>query len=1162
LLFVLTLGASSGSSAAVATTFTVNSTGDGPDAIIGNGVCADTTGACTLRAAIQESNASAGSKDTIAFDIPGSEPHLIVVGVPLTVTDAVVIDGARQPGGTPRIEIDVSALNFGLDVETAGSVGTEIHGIAIYGNSSANSRTILFNNRGGNVVERNFIGTDATGTVVKGGDFVVVGWNSTGDGSVSSGNTIADNLISGRNGGVLLDEASDNEVLRNLIGTDVSGKKGLSNGTGNGIVLNEGSSRNLLADNVIAARDRGIRIFAEFGGGHPSEDNRIEGNRIGTDITGTVALGNTEGIDVLGLTPRTIVGGADPAARNVISGNQQFGVSLGGDGTTVQGNFIGTDITGTNGLGNGVTGSRAGIGLAGTRGLTLILDNVISGNHGGGISAGVPGTLRIEGNLIGTNEQGTAKIPNVGDGISISGNLADSVIGGESEAQRNIISGNGGNGITAGNAGLQVLNNYVGTNKVGDAVLGNGGDGVTASGGTIGKPGAGNVISGNSRAGVRVLGDPGAVVQANLIGTDASGKNDLGNGGDGVAALCCSARNARIGGGTAGEGNLIAGNDGWGIELTAQGASVVQGNRIGVDADGASQPNALGGLRIANLLSFGDTADVAENIISHNNGHGVLLTGSLSRVHENVIAFNASDGVAVEGSLATRNTISTNSIFSNSGLGIDLEDDGVTGNDTGDGDGGANLRQNFPVNLEVSTDRKTVTGTLNSRPNMTYQIELFGNSVDVACDGSGKGEGETFLASTEKPTDGSGNAPFTITLQSPLPGGHFVTATATDPAGNTSEFSMCAQVPPESATIVVDKVTNPSGDPQSFSFDASGGGYADFSLTDAATPNSQELAAGKYEVSETVPSGWDLTSATCTSSIGDTETPGNIELDAGEIVTCTFTNTKRGMAKVIKTVNSAAPSGTQEFIFQLRQGSTPIVVGTTLETQTANAGNGGVINFTTKLVPTATYQLCEIVMPGWLTTLGTFVPGSFMPPDGVAPNPDVDNSILCVNFTVTAGETKAFTIDNTPPPGGRALTIGFWKNWASCAQSSGKQKPVLDQMLALAEPVGVQIGDLFLHARDCLKAVRILNKSTINNGTKKSSDPAFNLAAQLLAARLNILALAGTCPAAVTAINAAQALLDAVNFDGTTHDKLSAAQATQANTLARTLDNYNNNRLC
>ena len=72
--------------------------------------------------------------------------------------------------------------------------------------------------------------------------------------------------------------------------------------------------------------------------------------------------------------------------------------------------------------------------------------------------------------------------------------------------------------------------------------------------------------------------------------------------------------------------------------------------------------------------------------------------------------------------------------------------------------------------------------------------------------------------------------------------------------------------------IIVDKVTNPSGDPQSFNFDASGGSYGDFSLTDAAAPNDQTLAPGNYSVSETVPAGWDLTSSPCVSSIGDTET--------------------------------------------------------------------------------------------------------------------------------------------------------------------------------------------------------------------------------------------------------------------------------------------------
>ena len=236
--------------------------------------------------------------------------------------------------------------------------------------------------------------------------------------------------------------------------------------------------------------------------------------------------------------------------------------------------------------------------------------------------------------------------------------------------------------------------------------------------------------------------------------------------------------------------------------------------------------------------------------------------------------------------------------------------------------------------------------------------------------------------------------------------------------------------------------------------------------------------------------------------------------------------------------------------------------GTILESAVANAGNGGVITFNTFLVPGQTYQLCEIVMPGWLSSLGTFVPDSFMPPDGVAPNPNVDNSIVCVNFTVTPGETKEFAVDNTPPPGGRALTIGFWKNWASCANSNGKQDPVLDEMLAAAEPAGIQIGDVVLHATNCLQAVRLLNKSTITTGKKMASDPAFNLAAQLLAAKLNVVAGAGTCGAALTAISQAQALLDLVNFNGVQKPSMSAAQASLANSLAATLDKYNNNVLC
>jgi uncharacterized repeat protein (TIGR01451 family) len=288
-----------------------------------------------------------------------------------------------------------------------------------------------------------------------------------------------------------------------------------------------------------------------------------------------------------------------------------------------------------------------------------------------------------------------------------------------------------------------------------------------------------------------------------------------------------------------------------------------------------------------------------------------------------------------------------------------------------------------------------------------------------------------------------------------------------------------------------------------------------------------------------------------------------------------------GNANVVKTVNGAAPTGTQAFTFQLRQGASPTQSGNTLETLAANAANGGVLNFTTNLVPGQTYQMCEIVMPGWLTSLGTFVPDSFIPPDGVAVNPNVDNSILCANFAPTSGSTTTFTVDNTPPPGGRALTIGFWKNWASCANSKGGQKPVLDQTLAAAEPTGIVVSAtsgsypafgatfyLVLHdtnpnpdvATDCLKAVRLLNKSTTDTGKKMASDPAFNLAAQLVAAELNYTAGAGKTPAATTAINQAVLLLGKYKFDGKTHTAISAADAATMNNLATILDNYNNNR--
>ena len=310
---------------------------------------------------------------------------------------------------------------------------------------------------------------------------------------------------------------------------------------------------------------------------------------------------------------------------------------------------------------------------------------------------------------------------------------------------------------------------------------------------------------------------------------------------------------------------------------------------------------------------------------------------------------------------------------------------------------------------------------------------------------------------------------------------------------------------------------------QSFSFTPSYG--AGFSLKDGESNTGGVIAPGTYSVSETAVSGWDTT-----SNCSDGSPMSRINLEAGETVTCTFVNTQRGLAKLVKTVNGAAPGTSQSFVFQLRQGASTTAAGTTLESGTAAAGNGGVITFATKLVPSTSYALCETVMPGWNTTLGL--------PFYVVYNPSGDNSAVCADFTVQPGETKRSRSTTARPREVSAARLASGKR-ASCSASKGNQKPVLDQTLAAAGS-GITIGTLTLRSGDCAKAVKLLDKSTVDTGKKMASDPAFNLAAQLLAAKLNLVAGAGSCGAAASAIADAQALLETVHFTGITHDKLSS----------------------
>lgn len=261
-------------------------------------------------------------------------------------------------------------------------------------------------------------------------------------------------------------------------------------------------------------------------------------------------------------------------------------------------------------------------------------------------------------------------------------------------------------------------------------------------------------------------------IQGNFIGTDVTGALALGNLGDGVFMVGGVSHNV-IGGTVPGAGNVISAN----IRGVVMGISPVdnriEGNLIGTQADGVSP---LGNERDGIFITKG----------TPHNSIGRTDAGA-----GNTIAFNGEHGVVLRN--ATGITIRGNSIHSNTGLGIDLGGDELTPNDDGDADTGPNDLQNFPVVTAATTDATsiTITGTLNSTSGTDFMVDFFSNS---ACDPFGHGEGELFLGSSLETTDGVGNVGFTVDFAATVPAGQFITATATNPAGSTSEFSACVAV--------------------------------------------------------------------------------------------------------------------------------------------------------------------------------------------------------------------------------------------------------------------------------------------------------------------------------------------------------------------------------
>ena len=702
-------------------------------------------GSGSLRAAIYYATDHPGT--TIRFAIPTGDPghsngvfniHLTGMLPPL-VANGMVIDGSTQPGFTsqPLIVVDASQIvpeTFTSDTLLIYSSSNQIKNLSFSG-FDWNGLTLLYADATNNTIAGCWLGVDATGNHPAPNAYQGILIASGASRNVIGGtNLLARNVVSGNlQYGVCITDSNTtgNVVLGNYIGTGAGGSNALANGL-SGVIIGGGAANNVIGSTNSSGRnllsgntEYGIYLTNTTG-------NVILGNYLGMNAGGEVALANQKsGVALFG-GAQNIIGGTVPGAGNVLSGNGNYGIAIGNPvatGNSVQGNLIGLDAAGTNGIGNGTgyggvlldsgaTSNTIGGAVAGAR-------NIISGNAPAGVffnGATTSGNL-IEGNYIGTDITGTNAVPNTIAGVYLPYGTPGNVIGGTVAGARNVISGN-----------------YYGV--------------YLASPGT-----AGNVVEGN------------------YIGVTPDGTRGVGSAFTGVI-IFNGATNNTIGGTVAGAGNVISGFFGYGLYISDDGTAgnLVQGNIIGADLTGT---NALGNGYANVFLQLGAT----------NNVIGGTGAGA-----GNVIAFSGGAGVWVLSTNTVNNAIRGNSIFSNVGLGIDLAAGndvypGVTANDLGDADLGPNDLQNFPVitNAFGSAASTIVLGKFNSLANRTFFIDVYRN---LAADFTGYGEGQFYAGSVSVTTDGSGNALFALTNGAANYSGQYFTATATSAGGDTSEFGL------------------------------------------------------------------------------------------------------------------------------------------------------------------------------------------------------------------------------------------------------------------------------------------------------------------------------------------------------------------------------------
>jgi len=700
-------------------------------------------------------------------------------------TETTVTQGNIQNG--------ISFVNIAYDNTITGNVISGNDGDGINFSSDSYGNQVLSNKIGVDVSGTQALGNFQNGVSVNDVSGNTIGGTTAGAGNIISGNNLDGILISE---GVVPSQTVDGGatvlgtiVRGNFIGTNVKGNTPIGNGQ-NGISLDD-SPYNTIggtmhgAANIISGNDANIISGNDLNGisfsGANAMQNQVLGNLIGTDATGTSALANAQNGILMTDAPDNVIGGTVSGAANTISGNASDGISLtgaGSKGNLIEGDFIGTNSQGTGPLRNGQSNGQDGVAVFDASGDTVGgtvqgARNVISGNHGNGIS--FTGTLAsdVVGNFIGTNVKGTQPVANVADGVLFDDSTGD-IVGGTARGAGNVISGNRQAGVEI--RGTTSRNDVVEGNTIGPAVGGK--SFVTAAGdlgnlygvyingsayNTVGGTNASarNLISGNSRPdgsgdGVLIAG-PANLIEGNFIGTDQSGGFPLGND---TGVFINGAAFNTIGGTVQGAGNVIAGysistasvQGGVGVDIANAGASanLVEGNLIGTDATGkralvpSQQPASGVGVLINNTTgsnTIGGVTAAARNVIS---GFVIAL-----EIYAPQSSFNLVPGNTVEGNYIGTNALgvvvaglgNTTGIFVN---GVPLNTIGgtargagnvISGNTTGIYLLGPTTSDNLVQGNYIGLDP---TGT-SAEPNLTgiFVNDAMNNTIGGTAPGAG-----------------------------------------------------------------------------------------------------------------------------------------------------------------------------------------------------------------------------------------------------------------------------------------------------------------------------------------------------------------------------------------------------------------------------------------